>query len=179
MAVTPDSPGTCTGTRRWVVVPSPSWPSPLPPQAHTVPPWRRANEWLLPAATAVMFVSSSACVGLRRWVVVPSPSCPWLLLPQLHTVPVGVTYSECPNPPARRYGRPCTMTMGARCWTRVRSSPSPPPPHAATSEVTTSRSATHRPLDKVLHIMHPSRSCLGNEARLASSTAPHVSRRTL
>src|SRR5687767_2695992 len=38
------SPDTCTGVSRWVVVPSPSWPSLLPPQAQTVPSVRSATE---------------------------------------------------------------------------------------------------------------------------------------
>lgn len=31
------TPGTWMGVARLVVVPSPNWPSALPPQAHTVP----------------------------------------------------------------------------------------------------------------------------------------------
>src|SRR5690348_2609293 len=44
-------PVTCTGPEGSVVVPLPSWPEPLNPQAQTVPSDRRATPWPLPAAT--------------------------------------------------------------------------------------------------------------------------------
>ena len=54
MATTPlESPTTFTGVRRFVAVPSPSWPDPLNPQHLTPPPLVSAQVWYLPAAMAM------------------------------------------------------------------------------------------------------------------------------
>jgi len=48
-----ESPVTCTGVSRLVVVPSPSWPKELKPQQRTVPSEISAQLWLPPAAICV------------------------------------------------------------------------------------------------------------------------------
>src|SRR5579885_1593940 len=87
-AVTPTMPPlTWTGVERLVVVPSPSCPSSLAPQAQTVPSFFRARPWPVPATIAATSVRPLTWTGLVRLVVVPSPSWPASLTPQAHTVP--------------------------------------------------------------------------------------------
>src|SRR5439155_794476 len=84
IAVTPpERPETPTGVRRRRRVPSPSFPSPLPPQ-HTTPPavvsahvcWNPAEIAVTPSARP------ETPTGVRRRRRVPSPSCPSPLPPQ-------------------------------------------------------------------------------------------------
>ena len=67
---------TCTGVLWVVVVPLPSWPLLLLPQAQTVPSLRRAREWYLPPEMLVTLLRPLTCTGVERSVVVPSPSWP-------------------------------------------------------------------------------------------------------
>ena len=68
-------PATGVGTRRLLVVPSPTWPRSLSPQQTTVPPPVKAHE-LPSASTSRAPVSPSTGVGSGRAVVVPSPIWP-------------------------------------------------------------------------------------------------------
>jgi hypothetical protein len=70
---------TCTGTRRFCVVPSPSCPLAFWPKDQTVPSLRSASEWSSPAAIDTTDESEATCTGAARSRVVPSPSCPWPL----------------------------------------------------------------------------------------------------
>ena len=72
--MTVTSAAICTGVLRLVVVPSPSWPSLLPPIAHSVPSVFTNRLWRLPAE--MRRTSVSTCTGVGRKVVVPSPSWP-------------------------------------------------------------------------------------------------------
>src|SRR6266704_3341704 len=89
--VTPVSPATWTGVS-WagLIVPLPTWPVSLRPQAHTVPSDRRARLWLAPADTWMTPVSPVTRTGVYRSVSLPSPSSPRPLPPQAQTVPSGV-----------------------------------------------------------------------------------------
>src|SRR5947209_8221572 len=72
-------PVTLAGTELETVVPLPSWPCLLSPQAHTVPSERRARPKPPPAEILVTPVSPVTWTGTRS-TVVP-------LLPHVHTVP--------------------------------------------------------------------------------------------
>src|SRR5262249_14981924 len=88
IAITLVRPLTGTGARRGVVtVLLPSWPTLLAPQHSTVPAWRSAQVWALPAATATALVMPCTATGDSRLVVVPSPSWPLVFLPQQSTAP--------------------------------------------------------------------------------------------
>src|SRR5450759_433287 len=82
-------PKSGTGVLLLVVVPLPSWPEPLRPQASTWPPDVSARGWYGPPATAATVVPA----GRLTWtagllsVVVPLPSWPLLLKPQASTRP--------------------------------------------------------------------------------------------
>ena len=78
MAVTPVSPLTGTGVLLLVVVPSPSSPAPLLPQARTVPSDSNAYASLLPPAMAVTPVSPLTGTGVLLLVTVPMPMPSWL-----------------------------------------------------------------------------------------------------
>ena len=73
------------GLSLFVVVPSPSLPLLLLPQAHKVPSVLIAIVWECPAETTATL--SNIITGLSLFVVVPSPSWPLLLRPQAHSVP--------------------------------------------------------------------------------------------
>src|ERR1700686_943139 len=95
------SPLTMTGVRLPVVVPLPSWPSWLLPQART---WRihvSARLWKPPPAMEVTVVPAGrlTAIGLRLPVVVPLPSCPELLAPQARTWPGEVNARLWASPP--------------------------------------------------------------------------------
>ena len=95
IAVTPVSPTTWTGKKRFSWVPSPSCPEVFWPHAQTVWSGRTASEWLSPAAITVTFVSrpvpaaSFTATGLNFVVVSwgPWPSCPNEPIPNAHTFP--------------------------------------------------------------------------------------------
>src|SRR5450756_2184673 len=76
-----------------VVVPLPSSPSKLRPQASTWPVEVSARLWRLPPAMAVTVVPEGrlTATGMLLMVVVPLPSWPLLLLPQASTWPVEVS----------------------------------------------------------------------------------------
>ena len=57
---------TWTGLERLVVVPSPSCPFPLAPQAHRVPSVLTAAVWSAPAATEAQLVAVPTWTGLER-----------------------------------------------------------------------------------------------------------------
>ena len=84
----PVSPLTCTGTSRFVVVPSPRFPNSLSPHAHTVPFAFTASEWSRAPAIATTPVSPFTCTGTELDLVVPLPSWPKLLSPHAQTVPL-------------------------------------------------------------------------------------------
>ena len=72
-------PLTATGVRRWVVVPSPSWPLELSPQARIVPSFISAMAWFVPADTARAGFAADGPItwtGVTLLVVVPLPSWP-------------------------------------------------------------------------------------------------------
>ena len=83
------------------VVPSPSCPKLLRPQAHTLPFWSMASECLAPVDTDsnVVLGGMSTRTGSGRSVVVPSPSCPTSLRPQAQALPFWSIASECCAPP--------------------------------------------------------------------------------
>src|SRR5207247_1320942 len=85
------SPVTPTGVVRLVVVPSPSSPFPLKPQASTLPSDLSARLYSLPpaamATTPLPAPSPVTPTGVVRLVVVPSPSSPALFFPQASTLP--------------------------------------------------------------------------------------------
>ena len=89
IAVTPEVRlGTAVGTRCCVVVLSPNWPLPLPPQHCTAPALVNAQVWKVPAAIAVTpEVRPETAVGTRRCVMVLSPNWPLPLTPQHCTAP--------------------------------------------------------------------------------------------
>src|SRR5205809_288518 len=81
---------TRSGRDRPVLVPSPSWPCELSPQANTAPPYwdrRTASPKLEPAAIPTTPVRKLTRTGVRRLVVVLSPSWPLSLAPQAQTEP--------------------------------------------------------------------------------------------
>src|SRR6266700_3735663 len=88
MLVTWDRPETWIGIRLFAVVPLPSWPDWLSPQAHTVPSERSARPKSAPAAILVTPVSPVTWTGVSWcWLIVPLPISPCPLPPQAHTVP--------------------------------------------------------------------------------------------
>ena len=88
--VIPVSPATWTGSLRLVVVPSPSWPCPLDPQAQTVPSDRTARAWTSPAATCVRSLLVRTSPYCHRLIVVPSPSSKFSLrAPARHDMVLG------------------------------------------------------------------------------------------
>ncbi len=81
-------PTTSTGVLRLVVVPSPNWPDPLPPQHLTPPPMVSAQVCPSPAAMACMpLARPTTSTGVSRLVVLPSPNWPAPLPPQHLTPP--------------------------------------------------------------------------------------------
>src|SRR5947208_1945062 len=85
------------GVRRWLVVPSPSWPVELLPQAKTVPSARMATLWLSPAASRATEVSDWIPLNPLTWLgalalkVLLLPSWPEPLFPQAQTVPLALS----------------------------------------------------------------------------------------
>ena len=82
-------PVTCTAPAGSVVVPLPSWPDRLEPQASTVPfdfsasTWRSpAESWVIPLPAPIVFTGRVTGVLDRAL-----PSSPALSSPQAHTVP--------------------------------------------------------------------------------------------
>jgi hypothetical protein len=96
-----------------VVVPRPSWPELLSPQAQTVPSERSARLRLSPAAIAVTLIRPVTCVGflLGEEVTVPRPSWPSLFAPQAQTVPSERSARLCPPPAAT-----ATMPLSGGPW---------------------------------------------------------------
>src|SRR5450759_1038484 len=95
------SPLTTTGVRLPMVVPLPSWPDWLLPQART---WRihvSARLWKPPAAMEVTMAPAGrlTATGVVLPVVVPLPSCPELLSPHARTLPVEVNARLWASPP--------------------------------------------------------------------------------
>ena len=84
--MTPSKLPTCTGVLLSVVVPSPSWPARLKPQAHTVPSSFSARLCLLPPAAFLTPTRSLTCTSVLLSVVVPLPSSPKWLPPQALSV---------------------------------------------------------------------------------------------
>ena len=81
MKVTPRGTATRTGTLELTLVPSPSWPRSLSPQAHTEPLRRMTTVWPflapLPPWNACRTASDSVTrTGTELSVVVPFPSWP-------------------------------------------------------------------------------------------------------
>src|SRR5450759_2176754 len=85
-----------------VVVPLPSSPSKLRPQASTWPVEVSARLWRLPPAMAVTVVPEGRLTwtGMLLLVVVPLPSWPELFKPQARTWPVEVSARLWSPPPA-------------------------------------------------------------------------------
>ena len=122
-----------TGLVRLVVVPSPTWPSPLSPHPQSVPSLRMPSEWLPPAAATAQVVSDPIWIGLVRSgrgavadlpesVLIPTPegavgaSGERVVAAGGHRGPVG----RAPD-----LGRPCRSVV-----VPLPSSPSPLSPHA-------------------------------------------------
>src|ERR1017187_3454169 len=78
-------PVTGTGLVRSVMVPSPNWPLPLAPIAHSVLSSFRNREWFCPAATDTTLLATDT--GLFNARTAPSPNWPELLKPIPHNVP--------------------------------------------------------------------------------------------
>src|SRR5450759_5273975 len=93
---------TTTGVLLLVVVPLPSWPSRLRPQASTWLAEVRAKLWEKPPAIAVTVVPEGrlTATGMLLLVVVPLPSSPEKLSPQARTWPVAVRARLWLLPPA-------------------------------------------------------------------------------
>src|SRR5690348_11704799 len=88
MAVTWDTPVILTGTALLAVLPIPSSPALLWPQAHTVPSERSAR--LNPHPAAILVTPASPLTGAAvasTPVTVPRPSSPRGLSPQAHMGP--------------------------------------------------------------------------------------------
>ena len=75
---------TCTGLKRSVVVPSPSWPDTFQPTAQRVLSDFKNMVWCRSADTAVTPLAT--CTGLKRFSVVPSPCCPYAFSPTAQRV---------------------------------------------------------------------------------------------
>jgi hypothetical protein len=132
-------PATGTGELCSSVVPSPSWPCSLSPQATASPDWRRATKLNSPPATSAIPDNPGTTPGVARsetnGLVGPMPSIVNALLPQVMTVPSFSTaaLAEYVAPSDRTPARPTTGT-GTRRSMRV-PSPSCPEsflPHART-----------------------------------------------
>src|ERR1035437_4915742 len=81
---------TRTGTLlRGIMLPLPSWPSALNPQAQTVPSDFTARLWALPAATATAPPRPLTVTSTLLSALLLLPSWPTLLRPQARTVPPG------------------------------------------------------------------------------------------
>src|SRR5574338_1361418 len=86
-------PPTATGVSRRVMVPSPSWLSPLSPQHQATLLLSMAQVWLevfskVPAAVIrTKLCPPATCTGTALLLVVPSPSDPVPLLPQHQATP--------------------------------------------------------------------------------------------
>lgn len=76
IATIPVRSWTFLGTLCWIVVPSPTCPRSLRPQAHTVPFAFSATLWEVLALTATTFCSFAVWTGVVRRFVVRSPSWP-------------------------------------------------------------------------------------------------------
>ena len=87
-----------TGDSRLVVVPSPSWPESLWPQAHTAPVEVSAKVWSRPSPTSTIAGSPGTTAGDVRVAVVPRPVWPRWLRPHVRTVPSVDTTTECSAP---------------------------------------------------------------------------------
>ena len=74
MLVTLVTPSTVRGTSLSVVVPSPSCPEPLPPQARTLPSLTSARLWVRPAEMPTTAAEPTTGTGDSDVVVVPLPS---------------------------------------------------------------------------------------------------------
>src|SRR5437773_1505527 len=68
------------------MVPFPSWPELLLPQAHTVPSLLSPRLWLPPVASALTPGRPRARIGAVALVVAPFPSWPLLSSPQAQAV---------------------------------------------------------------------------------------------
>src|SRR5712692_8118025 len=88
VAIVPLGKLTTTGTLLFMVVPLPSCPNELSPQARTDPVDVRARLNVPPAATDAIVVPTGRLTGTGTplSVVVPLPSWPELLVPQASTV---------------------------------------------------------------------------------------------
>src|SRR5262249_28065005 len=69
-------PETRVGARRFVVVPSPSSPERLLPQANTEPSFRAARLNALPADIVATLLIPVTATGVELSAVPPVPSCP-------------------------------------------------------------------------------------------------------
>jgi len=96
---------TATGVELGVVVPSPSWPSSLPPQHPTVPSESSAQACSRPAEIATAPVRVGTLTGVEENVIGPEPSWPASLLPQHSTAP--------PTTSAHAYSSPAEMAVTA------------------------------------------------------------------
>jgi len=93
------------GMKCGVIVPTPSYPDELSPQAHNVPSSRTAVLWSVPADTDVHVVPSCIRTGTLRPVPVPSPSWPPPFHPQAQSVPVVLMRSCAKTPPLANVAR--------------------------------------------------------------------------
>ncbi len=82
------------GASRFVVVPSPTCPKALFPQAQRLPLESSASECSPWVEMATTLLRPDTCTGVLRGVVVPSPSWPKELSPQAQTVPLEPRASE-------------------------------------------------------------------------------------
>src|SRR5450759_3934955 len=87
VTVVPEGRLTATGMLLLVVVPLPSSPEKLSPQARTWPVEVSARLWYSPPAMAVTAVPFLTAIGVLLLVVVPLPNWPVLLRPQAQAEP--------------------------------------------------------------------------------------------
>src|SRR6266850_2595534 len=80
-------PLTSAGDRRFVVVPSPSWPDRFRPQQYAAPLASIPHVWSVPVAISTKDNPPATCTGSARFCVVPSPSSPKRLKPQQYATP--------------------------------------------------------------------------------------------
>src|SRR5215831_3316962 len=100
-------PASAVGVRRFVWVPSPSWPEPFAPQQNAAESAVMPHVCDAPLATAVNLKPLATAAGVkRRGIVVLLPSCPKLLSPQQYGVPSFARAQLCWPP-----GATCTHAM--------------------------------------------------------------------
>src|ERR1700687_298890 len=121
--MTPAKPFTATGVERLVVVPSPSWPLLLLPQANTLPSAWSARTCESPEAIAVIPVAPVTAIGREEFSDRPRPSSPDESSPQVRTAPSVPRATLLLPPAATAAVAACAFVAiapsASRCVTRI------------------------------------------------------------